>query len=110
MNEPNSITLRRRTDARILHTRFAIFAIFAVDAKQREERRRRNACEKTPCVGSVAKRGVFGYSPAGWRRSSKTRFCRSAGLMPGIWPACASVDGRMRVNFWRASIEIVRMA
>lgn len=43
-------------------------------------------------------------------RSSSIRFCRSAGLIPGIALACANVPGLSRSNFCRASIDKVRIA
>lgn len=41
------------------------------------------------------------------RRTSRTRFWRSAGETPGTRPAWASVDGLTRPSFWRASTERV---
>ena len=42
------------------------------------------------------------------RRTSRIRFCRSAGDTPGTLPACARVPGRTFASFSRASADSVR--
>ena len=75
-------------------------------AAARADRRR---CDSAASLTAARRRGR--------RRSRRrrfstsiTRFCRSLGLTPGMRAACASVRGRMRASFCRASNDSERIS